>query len=330
MKELIEKLTQTFGPSGYETKIRELILDIVEPYADECRVDAMGSLIIRKGQKGVNGKRIMISSHMDEIGLMVSHIDEHGFAYVAPLGGVNPLNCVAGRVLFANGAEGVIYYESEKIDKVPTLAQLFIDLGASSREDCPVKVGDIAVFERPFLDLGKRWVSKALDDRIGCAIAIQTLQALDESPNEVFFVFSTQEEVGCRGAATAAYSVDPDLAIAIDVTIAADTPHGEQANPVLGNGPCIKARDSMLVANPQIIRALQDAAERAAVPYQMEVLRFAGTDAGAIQLVRSGVPSGTLSISCRYVHTPSEMVDAQDVQNCMKLLGELLSKEVKL
>lgn len=330
MKQLVEKLTQTFGPSGYEKQIREVILDIVEPYADECRVDAMGSLIVKIGNKAENGKRVMISAHMDEIGLMASHIDENGFVYVAALGGINPLNCVAARVRFENGVEGVIGVEKEKMDKVPTLAQLFVDVGAKTKEECPVKVGDVAVFERPFLDLGERWVSKTMDNRIGCAIAIETLKNIKNSPNELYFVFSVQEEVGCRGALTAAYSIDPDMGIAVDVTVSADTPYGDHCNTVLGNGPCIKARDALLVANPKVIAATQAAAERVGVPYQMEVLRFAGTDAGNIQLIRSGVPSGAVSVACRYVHSPSEMVDVNDVKNSVKLLSELLSSEIKL
>ncbi len=324
MKTLLDKLTQTFGPSGYENEIRALIRKEIEPYVDELHIDALGNLIARKGTKRDGGKRIMISAHMDELGVMASHVTDEGFVYIAFIGGINPLTCFGSRVRFGNGTEGVIYAETKKMNKVPDVTQLFVDVGATSKENCPVKTGDIGVFVRPFLDLGDRVVSKALDDRIGCYVAIETLKAIKESPNELYFVFSVQEEVGVRGAITSAYAVDPEIGIAVDVTISADTPHCEPANPVLGKGPCVKVRDGMLIASPKVIQAMTDAAEKAAIPYQMEVLRFAGTDAGAIQFARSGVPSGCLSIACRYVHSPSEMVDWNDTLNSIRLLTVLL------
>ncbi len=330
MKKLLEELTQTSGISGEEKEIRALIRKEIEPYADEITVDVMGNLIARKGKKKVGGKRLMISAHMDEIGLMASHIDERGFVYVAAIGGVSPLTCFGARVRFTNGTEGVIYAETSKMEKVPTIAQLFIDVGATSAEDCPVKVGDTAVFVRPFLDLGNRMVSKAMDDRIGCLVAIETLKSIKKSPNEIYFVFSTQEEVGIRGARTSAYAIDPEVGIAVDVTLSADTPHGDQGNPVLGGGPCIKVRDGSLIAHPKVIAAMKKAGKNAGVETQMEVLRFAGTDAGAIQLVRSGVPAGCLSIACRYVHSPSEMVDLKDVKDAILLLTDLASKPIEL
>ncbi|MHC1771454.1 MAG: M42 family metallopeptidase [Flexilinea sp.] len=330
MKNLLNNLTQTFGPSGYENEIRGLIQNEIESCVDEMYVDALGNLIARKGKLKDGGKRIMISAHMDELGVMVSHIDENGFVYIAFIGGINPLTCFGSRVKFINGTEGVVYAETKKMHIVPDVTQLFVDVGATSKADCPLKTGDIGVFVRPFLDLGNRVVSKALDDRIGCLVVIEALKIIKESPNELYFVFSVQEEVGIRGAVTSAYAIDPDMGIAVDVTIAADIPYGEKANPVLGKGPCVKVRDGNLIANPNVINAMTEAAEQAGIPYQMEVLRFAGTDAGAIQFARSGVPAGCLSIACRYVHSPSEMVDWNDTQNSIRLLTELLEKPVKL
>lgn len=330
MKELLKKLTETHAPSGYESQVRDLILKEIEPFADEVSVDRMGNLIARKGKKQKDGRRILISAHMDEIGLMVSHISEQGFAYVAAIGGVNPLTCFGSRVVFLNGTRGILYAETEKIDKVPTIAQLFIDVGAKSAEDCPVQVGDVCVFDRPFAELGTRLAAKAIDDRIGCAIAIETLKRIKKSPNELVFVFSTQEEVGLRGARTSAYGVDPEIGIALDVTISADTPHCLPSNPKLGEGPCIKVRDSSLIAHPAVIDAMKKAAEKAKVKTQLEVLRFAGTDAGAIQAVRSGVPSGCLSIACRYVHSPSEMIDSRDAEDAVVLLKSLLESQISL
>lgn len=328
MKELLEKLTSAFGPSGYESQVRDLILETIKDDIDEYRIDALGSLITRKGTRKENGKRIMVSAHMDEIGLMVTHVDDQGFAYVTNLGGVRPLNCISNRVVFANGTEGMLCARDMKPREIPPMDKLFIDTGASSRENCKVKTGDPAVFVGKFVDTGDRWMSKTMDDRIGCLIAIEALKALKESPNEVWFVFSVQEEVGLRGAKTSAYSVDPEIGIALDVTLCNDTPGLVERNLRFGEGPCIKAKDGSLVGTPWLNNALYDAAERAGIPYQVEVLRGAGTDAGAISLTRSGVPSSAISVACRYVHTPSEMVDVNDVKQAIQLLVEFLSKEI--
>ena len=328
MKELLEKLTTTFGPSGYESRVRDLILETIKDDVDEYRIDALGNLITRKGTKKPDGKRIMVSAHMDEIGLMVTHVDENGFAYVTNLGGVRPLNCMSNRVIFADGTEGMLCARDLETGKIPTLDKYFVDTGASSREDCKVKTGDPAVFVGRFVYTGANWMSKTMDDRIGCLIAIEALKALKDSPHEVYFVFSVQEEVGLRGAKTAAYGVDPEIGIALDVTLCNDTPGLTERNLKLGAGPCIKAKDGSLVGSPWLNNALYDAAERAGIPYQIEVLRSAGTDAGAISLTRSGVPSSAISVACRYVHTPSEMVNVSDVKQAIQLLTEFLSKPV--
>ena len=328
MKELIQKLTSTFGPSGYESRVRDLILETIKDDVDEYRIDALGNLIARVGTRKENGKRIMVSAHMDEIGLMVTHVDEQGFAYVTNLGGVLTLNCYSNRVVFADGTEGMICARDVEPGKVPSMEKFFVDTGASSREDCKVKIGDPCVFVGDFVDMGDRWMSKTMDDRIGCYIAIEALKALKDSPNEVWFVFSVQEEVGLRGAKTAAYSVDPEIGIALDVTMCYDTPGLVEHNLKFGAGPCIKAKDGYLIGTPWLNNVLYDAAERAGIPYQIEVLRHSGTDAGAITLTRSGVPSSAISVACRYVHTPSEMVDVNDVNQSIQLLVEFLSHEV--
>lgn len=335
MKSLIQKLVETPGPSGYETQIRNLILSQVEPLADEVRIDNLGSLIARKGQRGPEGSRIMLAAHMDEIGVIATHVDDNGFVRFMNIGGVSPRTCPGGRVRFLNGAGGVIGMESlDDAHKSPTFEQLFIDLGVDKRENCPVQVGDLAVFERPFVDLGKRLVSKAMDDRISVAVLIETLRQLSEggseTPHEVYFVFSTQEEVGLRGATTAAFGLEPDLGLAVDVTRTGDTPKGTWMEVALGKGPAIKVRDQGMLSDPRIVKWMVQAAEKIELPYQLEVLEHGGTDARAIQLSRAGVPAGCLSIPCRYIHSPSEMVDYEDVQGAVRLLTELLRQPVKL
>ena len=326
---VLEMLVETPGPSGSEHVIRQKIEDEIRDYVDEMYTDALGNLIARKGNKGEGGKRVMVSSHIDEIGLMVTHVDDKGVARFIAIGGVSPLTCVGGRVLFMNGSRGVIGIERLAAGEQPTLAHLFIDTGATSKEDSTVTVGDVAGFERPFLNLGKRLVAKSMDDRAAAAVSIQALKAIKKTVNEIYFVFSTQEEVGLRGATTAAYGVDPEVGIAIDVTRTGDTPKGVKMAVALGNGPAIKVRDSSFIADPRVIEWMVSEAKAQDLPYQMEVLEAGGTDGGAIQRTRAGVPAGCLSIPCRYIHSPSEMIDRDDLEQSVALLTGLLEKTIK-
>jgi endoglucanase len=328
MKNLIEKLINTPGPSGYESQIREVVRAEIESLVDEVTVDALGNLIARKGD---GGKKIMLAGHMDEIGVIATHIDEDGFVRFSNLGGVFPRYVPGGRVRFLDGTLGVIGTERlTDAYKVPPLSKMFIDVGATNKKDCPIKVGDVAVFDRPFSVLGNRLVSKAMDDRIAVAVMIETLRQLKRSPHQLYFVFTVQEEVGVRGATTAAFGIDPDLGLAVDVTMTGDTPKGVKMDVALGKGPAVKIKDAGSLADPRVVNWMVETAQKAKIPYQMEILEFGGTDARAIQLTRAGVPAGCLSIPCRYVHSPSEMVDLGDVENSVKLLVELLSKPVDL
>jgi endoglucanase len=327
MKELIQKLTQTQGPSGYESNIRDLIRTEIEAHVDEVRVDNLGNLIARRGEKTDGGCRVMISAHMDEIGIIATHIDKHGFIRFTKVGGVAARYIPGGRVRFLDDTLGVINTERlTSATKVPPLDEMFIDVGASDRESCPIKVGDVATFERPFTDMGGRLVSKAMDDRIGVAVAIEALRQLETSPHEIYFVFSSQEEVGVRGATAAAYGVDPDVGLAVDVTRTGDTPKSKTMDVSLGKGPAIKVKDAGMLADPRVVDWMVSRAEENEIPYQLEVLEGGSTDARAMQISRAGIPAGCISIPCRYVHSPSEMVDYNDVQNSVRLLTSLLQK----
>ncbi len=334
MKNLIQTLVEIPSPSGYEAQIREVIRSVVTPLADEVTTDPLGNLIARKSaQASPQGLKIMLSAHIDEIGLMATHIDDNGFVRFTNLGGVRPHTCIGGRVRFLNGRIGVISMEPlDDPAKVPTFDKLYIDLGCSSRQSCPVKVGDVAAFERPFTDLGDRLISKAMDDRIGAAVLIEAMRQFDASPHQLYCVFSTQEEVGLRGATTAAYAVNPDLALAIDVTGTGDTPRPAnlRMEVSLGKGPAIKVRDGGMLSDPRVVNWMVRTAEKANIPYQLEILEGGTTDARAMQLARAGVPAGCLSIPTRYIHSPSEMVDFGDVQYAVRLLVELMSHPVDL
>ncbi|HSL30232.1 MAG TPA: M42 family metallopeptidase [Anaerolineales bacterium] len=333
MKQLLKTLTETFGPSGYEESVRAIVRAEVESLADEIRVDVLGNLIVRKrpARDSKNARKIMVAAHMDEIGVIVSHVDENGFVRFSPIGGVFRRYVVGGRVRFLNGVPGVIGYDRlDNLNELPTLDKVYIDVGATSRKDCPVKVGDVAAFDHRYTEFGSRLVAKSMDDRVGVLIAIETLRALKSSPHDVYFVFTTQEEVGTRGAATSAYGVDPDVGIALDVTPSGDTPNAVKMEMALGKGPCIKIQEAGMIADPRVVQWMIRAAEKNKIPYQREVLLFGGTDARAIQVARAGVPAGCISVPIRYVHSPSEMVDYADVQNSIKLLSAVLRTPIDL
>jgi endoglucanase len=330
MKSLIQTLTQTPGPSGYEQEIRKVIREAVTPLSKSIQVDALGSLIVRIGEKKPGGLRVMVAAHMDEIGVMVSHVEKKGFVRFSNLGSIFPRYLAGGRVRFLNGVRGVINHDrSEEIARIPGIEKYFIDVGATSDKDCPVKVGDVAVFDREFLDMGKRVSSKAMDDRVACAVLIETMRNIKTTPNELVFVFSTQEEVQSRGAQTAAYAIEADLGIAVDVTPSGDI-LGVKMQVYLGQGPAIKVRDVGMIADPKVVKWIADTAKKNQIPCQMEVLDVGSTDARTMQIARSGMLAGALSIPCRYVHSPSELVDMDDIMQTVKLMTVLLSERIQL
>jgi len=335
MKSLIKTLVETPGPSGYESQIRQTIADIIKPLVDHLEVDKLGNIIARIDSHSDNPKTLMLSAHMDEIGVIATHIDSNGFIRFTNIGGVKPESCPGGHVRFLNGTQGVIGTEIINTNKENlSLENMYIDIGIQEKEQASVRTGDVACFERPFIDMGKRLVSKAMDDRISIAIMISALRALKEKDinpiHQTFFVFSTQEEVGLRGATTASFIVDPDIGIALDVTASGDTPKGVRMEVGLGKGPAIKVRDGGMLSDPRIVDWMVNTAEAAGIPFQLEVLEKGTTDARAIQLARSGVPVGCLSIPCRYIHSPSEMVDIDDVENSIRLLISLLEQPIQL
>jgi endoglucanase len=330
VKDLIKKLTEAYGPSGHEEEIRETIRAEVEPLADEVRVDALGNLIATK-KGGGGGRRVMLAAHMDEIGLIISYVDKKGFLRAQPIGGLDLATLAGGRVIFADGTIGVVAAEDRTdFRKNPEMAKLYVDIGASSREEAQDRLGQAAGFVRPFADLGRRIVAKALDDRIGCAVLVEVLRRLEDTPHEVYAVFSVQEEIGLRGARTGAYGLDPEVGIALDITVAADTPEAPKLAMKLGDGPCIKVMDSGMITHPGVKNLLIETAEAQGIPYQLEVLDRGTTDAAAIQLAHSGVPAGCISIACRHFHTPSEMVDMEDVENTIGLLVAMLEGPIEL
>ncbi|MGE5484110.1 MAG: M42 family metallopeptidase [Ignavibacteriales bacterium] len=332
MKDTIRTLVETYGPSGNEERVREAIIGMIRDKCDCLNVDVLGNLIaFREGKRaGAGGgvKKIMMAAHMDEIGLIVTHIDEKGFIRFGPVGGVDAFTALGQRVVFANGATGAVWME--KLEKMKDLRfdKMFIDAGVIPGESGGISVGDMAVFDRKMAETGNHLTAKSMDDRIGCAILVETLRRLGPTPNDLYFVFTVQEEVGTRGAATSAYGIYPNMAIAVDVTGTGDTPKGATMDVSLGGGAAIKVKDSYLVAHPVVRDLLAATARESGIPYQMEVLERGGTDAGPIHTTREGVPSGVISIPTRYIHTPCETVDIGDVEACVRLLEKTLAKEI--
>ncbi|AEX86233.1 peptidase family protein [Marinitoga piezophila KA3] len=334
MKELIKKLTEITSPSGREDKIREAIIEEIKDYVDEIDVDKLGNLIAIK--KGTGDKTILFDAHMDEIGLVVTHITDDGFLRIEPVGGVNPRVLIGAMVQF-NGYVGVVGFEGETVEEYSknqtnlTFDVLYVDLGFKSREEAEEKtpIGTFGTYYAHFNDLGDKVVSKSLDDRIGCVALIETIKKLDKPENNVIFVFSVQEEVGLIGASVAGFNYDVDMAIAVDVTASSDTPkYFKRISMKLDEGPTIKVKDSATVSDRVVVEHLKKIAKKENIKHQMEVLIFGGTNAAGYQLTKSGIPSGTISIPTRYIHTPHEMVSMFDVEETVKFLVALANNSL--
>jgi len=332
MNDLLRSLVEAYGPSGFEDAVRDLIRPLVEPHADAVSVDAMGNLLVHKGPAAEGALKVMIAAHIDEIGVMVTHITAKGFLRFTNIGGVMAHTLLGNRVRFADGTIGVIGVDhSDDRTVVQPLSKHFIDVGATSREDCPVRVGDAAHFDRAFVARGNHLTAKSMDDRIGCYVAIEALRRLPAgAPHDVTFVFCVQEEVGTRGAEAAANRILPDVGIALDVTRTGDVPEAKAMSVSLGDGPAIKVRDSGMIAHAGLVRLMRRRAEEAGIRYQMEVLEGGSTDARAMQIAGPGCAAGCISIPCRYVHSPSETVDSRDVEGSIQLLVALLSGPIDL
>ncbi|RME50922.1 MAG: M42 family peptidase [Caldilineae bacterium] len=335
MKELLQKLCEVYGPCGHEADVRNLIQKEIAGAVDDMRVDRLGNLIAVKRANRATAeprRRIMVAAHMDEIGVMVSHVDEKGFLRFTPVGAVLPYTLFGSQVLFARGTRGTFGMEGKPLaTEKPEPSKMFIDVGATDKETAPVQVGDVGVFRTPFVDLGNnRFLGPNFDDRAGCAVLVQALKEMESTANEIYAVFTVQEEVGVRGATTAAFGVEPDVALAIDVTLTGDFPEAHTMDVALGAGPAIKVMDKRMIAHPGVRAWLVNTAEALEIPYQLEVLEYGSTDAAAIQLSRSGAPAGAVSLPSRYIHTPTQMIDFDDLEHTVRLLVNALSDPVDL
>lgn len=318
--ETIETLARVFGPAGSESAVAEKIIGLAGPYADEITSDVMGNVIARK--KG--GKRkVMFSAHMDSIGLVVTHIDDCGYLKFSNLGGVPPARVLGLPVVFGDGTRGVVGCDGKTDQKNLKLENFFIDIGARDGDEARknIRLGAAAVYDQPCVMLGNRIAAPHLDARIACVAQLAAMERITSPANDLYFVFSVQEEIGCRGARTAAFAIEPDFGFAVDVTGTGDIPETKPKMDVkLGGGAAIKVMDMSVMCHPKVVEYLRKRAEAGNIPYQMEILLYGGTDAGAIQVSRGGAYAGGISIPTRYVHSPLEMCDMGDVEACVELI----------
>ena len=326
--ETLKTLLSVYGPTGNETQVAEAVKKIVAGKVDHARIDVMGNLIIeKKGQEG--GKKIMISAHMDHIGMVVVAIEKDGFLRVTNVGGLGTKMTDTRHVVFQNGVHGVAVCQPTK--DTPTMATMFVDIGAEDKEDAEkrVSVGDVCVFANDTVMLGQhRVAAPAMDDRCACALLAELLIQVQNPRNTIVAVFSTQEEVGMRGAKPAAYAVNPDIGIGLDVTGWGDTPEVKYPDIKLGKGAGIKIMDRSMISTPWVRDTLIHVAEKGKIPYQREVLPYGGTDGAAIQQTRGGIPSCTVSIPCRYVHSACEVIDMRDMNSALEILKAFVNTEL--
>jgi len=340
--EVLRELSDGFGVSGFEDEVREAIVQRISPFVDEIKVDALGNLFALR--RGSGDKTLMLDAHMDEVGFVVKWIDENGYLRFAPIGGWDERIVPGHRVvlLTRNGRrqEGVIGTAPPHIVPVESrkqpipLESMFIDVGATSKQEAAemgIRIGDPLTIHYPFTALRDGYVTgKAFDDRAGCTVLIETARRLAEHPLKVDLVFSFVfgEEVGLRGARTAAYQIEPDLAIALEGTIGADMPGvPPESQPVrLGLGPALSVADRSIIVSRKLLVALETIAENRSIPYQYKLPTYGGTDAGAIHLTRGGVLAGVISVPCRYIHSPISTLRLDDLENTILLTTALVDE----
>jgi endoglucanase len=333
--ELLTRLSAAYGPSGYEDEVRSIIVGEMRKFRGDPHVDSLGNVYAEI--KGVSkGPRVMVSAHMDEVGFIVKYIEDSGYLRFGTLGSIDPRVLPAQRVLL-RGAEPIVgvigskpphVLSPEEARKAVELGELYIDIGVSSREEVNrlgIDVGTTGIFDVPFKHAatGSMVVGKALDNRAGCAAALQLFESLSRKPasSTVVFAFTVQEELGMRGATVAASSAIPDAALVFESAVAADSPDVRPKDRILlvGKGPAVRVMDNSMITQRLMYEYMKKTAETYHIPYQIHINLGGATDAGKIHLSGKGIPTGVLSTPCRYLHSPSSMLNLQDLDNLLKL-----------
>ena len=332
---LLATLSNAFGPPGNEEEVREILKKEMEEHADEVKVDKLGNIFFYHHGRGRYPK-VMLAAHMDEVAFIVTFIENNGFLRFQTLGGITS-NIMPGQVILFRGSagqylKGIIgtkpphLMKEEEQKKIIPIEDLFIDIGAENLEEAKgkgVEIGTLGVFDIEFAELGGGYLrGKAFDDRAGCTVLAEVFKALKNSPYNLVAVGTVQEEVGLRGARTAAWQIDPDYGLALEGTFAADVPDSrpDRISSMLKGGPVVTIVDRTTITHPAILNTLIKLGKKRSIPFQFKKVPMGGTDAGAIHLTKAGVPSGTVAVPCRYIHGPSSITHIDDLRNTIALV----------
>jgi len=333
---ILKELSDAFGVSGNEDGVRSVVLDAIQDHLDEIEVDSLGNILAVKRGTSEDHMRVMLAAHMDEIGLMVVGHDNDGFLKVETVGGIDPrllpgvlLQVGPDRLPGVIGVKPIHLLESREKKKVTEIKKLVVDIGASGKDEAQTlaPLGTYATFATKFQELGPTVSGKAFDDRVGCAVLVELLRG-ERFDFDLHAAFTVQEEVGLRGARVAAFAIEPDCAFALEGTIADDIPKEKEASPTteLGKGPAITVMDRSFIADRRLVQLLTDTADEVGIPYQFKRPGIGGTDAGVIHLSREGVPSATVAVPSRYIHSPRALLNLDDFNNTVQLMRESLSR----
>ncbi len=336
---LLEELSNAIGVSGEENAVRKIILDAIQDHVTDIQIDAVGNLTALKKGRGKNNLKVMIAAHMDEIGMMITGYDSNGLLHFTNVGGV-PANILPGlRVKVGKNIQGVVIWQPIHFNRdqnVKQIKDLRIDIGVDSKKaaENKVKRGTRATFDSTYAEISETMVrGKAFDDRVGCSLLIDILQA-DAYEVDVLAAFTVQEEIGLRGAQVAAERLKPDVAIVLEGTTAHDVPNPEldpdsmdSVNPAckVGAGPVLTVMDRSMIASPQLLNFIRDTAEKHNIPYQIKTALGGGTDAGRIHTSNTGVPSAVISMPCRYIHSPTAFLSKEDYAHDLALVQTVLN-----
>jgi len=345
---ILKELSEAFGPSGHEGEVREIILEAIKGHVDEYSIDALGNLIaLKRGHSQFaarNSLKVMVAAHMDEVGLMVTRADKDGLLHFDVVGGLDSRALLAQPVVLGDdrvpgviGLKPIHLQERDERKKLPKVSDLTIDIGATGQEEAEKAApkGTYGTFATSFAELGgelRTVKGKAFDDRAGCAVLVELLVGAGLSPCpypfDLYAAFTVQEELGLRGARVAAFRVEPDMAFVLEGTVCDDLPKKKEESPTtkLGKGPAITIRDRSVVCDPRLIRHLVRVAEEEGIPYQFKQPGVGGTDAGAIHLVKEGVPSAVVSVPSRYIHSPVSLLSLEDFENTVRLMKAALAR----
>ena len=329
--DVFKKLMTTLSVSGREHALTVVIEDMIKGHVDSIKRDNMGNLIAFKKGTAENAKKLMLAGHMDEIGFIVTHIQDNGYIRISSIGGISYTAAAFGNVIFENGTKGVIVPEAGVGGGDYNQSKFVIDIGAKDKKTAMTKVNvtDVCAMV-PHCErlMGGVYSGRPFDDKLGCAIMIRAILTDCECANDTYFVFTVQEEVGCRGSKTAAYAIMPDFGIAYDVTGTGDAQGAKPMEVRLGNGAALKVKDSSVICDIDFVKAIEKIAKEKKIPYQLEILEGGGTDTSSMQMTGCGAKTTALSVPTRYIHSINETINKKDYDACVDLTVEILKTDL--